>query len=371
MTFFNKKEEVFSFELNSYGRSLLMEGKLKPVYYSFSDEEVLYNCEFADFSEQQNEIKDRIIEETPYIKKVPFVPAISQSQTFKNNKNPKQPQIISSIRSMNNSLGSITPNSDKTPEMRMVILEGENIKTFSRFYQSVTSSNGYSGLLDIPQLNCDLTYNTTVLNSEQPEYIPGTTFLESFKLFGSLESTANLLQPTLQSDRYGGIYTTQTSMYEDGGMAIVEQKQATLYINEENSDNNFENFEVEVYEILEEIDSITNLNKLRPLKFLKTLEDLSVDNNLLKSEQELSRLQKNINSIALDRFNIDNSYVEYYFDILTDTYSEISTDELCSLISQVKTDKLGFGVHFDCPDIPSINEEQKDIYYNIVEDKKC
>ena len=46
MTFFNKKEEVVDIELTSYGKYLLSKGKLKPAYYAFSDDEIVYDPSF-------------------------------------------------------------------------------------------------------------------------------------------------------------------------------------------------------------------------------------------------------------------------------------------------------------------------------------
>ena len=41
MSFFNKKEEVLDVQLTQLGKYLLSKGKLKPVYYVFSDDEIL------------------------------------------------------------------------------------------------------------------------------------------------------------------------------------------------------------------------------------------------------------------------------------------------------------------------------------------
>ena len=41
MTFFNKKEDVLPIELTPYGRKILGQGKFKPVYYTFLDDDIL------------------------------------------------------------------------------------------------------------------------------------------------------------------------------------------------------------------------------------------------------------------------------------------------------------------------------------------
>ena len=47
MTFLDKKEQVLDIQLTQYGKYLLSKGKLKPVYYSFFDDDVLYDSTYA------------------------------------------------------------------------------------------------------------------------------------------------------------------------------------------------------------------------------------------------------------------------------------------------------------------------------------
>ena len=65
MGFFNKKEEVLEFKLTNYGKSRLAAGKLKPAYYAFFDDDVLYDASAAGFTETQNDGKSRIQSNTP------------------------------------------------------------------------------------------------------------------------------------------------------------------------------------------------------------------------------------------------------------------------------------------------------------------
>ena len=69
MTFFNKKTDVIDIELTPYGRYLLSIGKLKPKYYDFSDDDVLYDIA-ADgaSSESSEDAHDRIVTNTPKLK---------------------------------------------------------------------------------------------------------------------------------------------------------------------------------------------------------------------------------------------------------------------------------------------------------------
>jgi len=64
MEFFNKKEEVIELKLTQFGRFMLSKGKFKPTFYSFFDDNVLYNSEKGGVNELQNESGARI-QETP------------------------------------------------------------------------------------------------------------------------------------------------------------------------------------------------------------------------------------------------------------------------------------------------------------------
>lgn len=62
MSIINKKEEVLKIELTSHGRKLLSQGILRPEYYAFFDDTIIYDQSYDNSStELQNDIKDRIL----------------------------------------------------------------------------------------------------------------------------------------------------------------------------------------------------------------------------------------------------------------------------------------------------------------------
>ena len=65
MKFLNGKEEVIDIQITSYGRHLISKGKFKPEYYSFFDDGILYDNEYAGITEAQNDIQNRIKNDTP------------------------------------------------------------------------------------------------------------------------------------------------------------------------------------------------------------------------------------------------------------------------------------------------------------------
>ena len=68
MRFFNQKEEVINIELTSYGKEQFSIGEFSPVFYSFYDGSILYDGEYGKITERQNQISNRISNETPRIK---------------------------------------------------------------------------------------------------------------------------------------------------------------------------------------------------------------------------------------------------------------------------------------------------------------
>lgn len=82
MSFFNKKEEVLSIELTNHGRELLARGLFKPVYYSFFDNDVIYNSANSGFIEVQNEIEDRITKESPILKPLRTVQSLKDDSKW-------------------------------------------------------------------------------------------------------------------------------------------------------------------------------------------------------------------------------------------------------------------------------------------------
>ena len=64
MSFFNTKEEVLDIELTPYGKLLLSKGMWKPAYYEFYDDDVIYDSQYAGYTEGQEKTQERI-KETP------------------------------------------------------------------------------------------------------------------------------------------------------------------------------------------------------------------------------------------------------------------------------------------------------------------
>ncbi len=102
MTFFDKKEEVMKIELTPYGRYLLSIGKLKPNYYKFFDNNVMYDIASGGSgsatlpSEDQNDADVRIRQDTPVLKQNPNVSGVETDLTI--NETMNQEVFIDNLR---------------------------------------------------------------------------------------------------------------------------------------------------------------------------------------------------------------------------------------------------------------------------------
>ena len=149
MTFFNKKEDILELQLTPYGRKLLSQGKLKPEFYAFFDDDVLYDTGKAGFTETNSQSKSRILIETPSLR--------PQSTNFgvETNVDTMYEQMIDNY--MPNPIGTSSPIEKKTAGWSVVALN----KEFDTFE---LSSSLNSSIQNIPQINCTLNFTMSVDN---------------------------------------------------------------------------------------------------------------------------------------------------------------------------------------------------------------
>ena len=80
--FLDKKEQVYDLKLTSYGRYLLSTDKFDPAYYAFFDDNVLYDGAYAGITESQNDIHERIKNNTQYLEGLILFQEVEQQSNF-------------------------------------------------------------------------------------------------------------------------------------------------------------------------------------------------------------------------------------------------------------------------------------------------
>ena len=326
MEFFNKKEEVINLKLTQFGRFLLSKGKFKPVFYSFFDDNVLYDSTKAGLTEVQNDSEDRI-RETPTMH--PQISFSSLEKEFANNYN----KVLS---------GEASPVSEDLQ------ITAEKQYALSRPLGTSDFESEYSPSWTVRFLNGTLSGSVDFTNLVEKS--GGKNIQLTPQLTTELE--VGLLDVS-------GAEVEDLEEFEDGfaesNFILANDDEDSLFVLLKVSENNGlfqkKNFDIEIYEVEEENQNGTIIETLRPLSFSSTPEVTS-DVSFVNDETPED----------------DNSYADYYFDVLVD--DEIDNKILC------KFDPVNenMGIFSDprtklCQDI--INEQKKkvfDIYKDEVDD---
>jgi len=321
MKFFNPKEDVLDIKLTQYGKSLLSKGLLKPEYYLFFDDDILYDANYGGVStEKQNDADLRIQEKTPKLKSQYSFTAVSNKSV------PDSPQsIVDRDFSLTKALGTSDQSSNLYPKWSMQLLnqggQGVTIASSSNYMTSSYQT------LRIPQIDINANFRTTISLAGGP--------------------TAIKEDPNLSS-----------KTYEDGTYISVEPRTILLQVLEENSVFEKENFDIEVYVKETEHDPNVNtggtdLDVWTPLSFRPKKSNI-------------------VNGILLDEtpeecMELDPSYVEYYFDTFVD--SEVDEDFVCNAIKDLKSKDIHIDESIVCPDVS--DAVVADVYAKIIPDDPC
>lgn len=347
MTFFNQKEEVIQIELTQYGKYLLSRGKLKPVYYAFYDDDIIYDGKYAGVEENNGTAVERI-KSIPR-PKVQYVFTGIEEQVKKNLELIKSgKETLDSLRLiptadkhhiLNNRIGTSFLGYDKIPSLNIIMLNGEIEST--TLLQ--TGSLDTKPLVKIPLLQLkDIDYKL------------------SEKRIGSNNPVAE------------GI--SYLSRYQDGTAVALEEDYLLIEIIEKNVENEMKNFDVEMF--ICEQDEATGEETYTPLHFDQAYEDYK--NGVL--------LDPKVNDVETDSFlteqkNSDQFRVENFFNILID--EQIEKNLICQLINKMKDNNTLYDPMYDCAEYDEQMAEQErlnrlqesqDLYspsYNEDDVKKC
>ena len=227
MPFFNKKEEVINIELTSHGKRVLSEGKFKPVYYSFFDDDIIYDSSYASTPELQNDIEPRITGSL-YMKpqahylgvESSISRAIKENRSLVENVNDAKfipiPTLEEETFVYSKPLGNSSVYSDYLPAWSVKIWN-------SHITSSSTTLTGSRQPLPIPQLNVNIDYTIKIVSSEKRNMIDLATISDQ---------DYELLQE-----------------YDDGSAVLLKKKDAILQVLEVHADFERENFDMELFEI--------------------------------------------------------------------------------------------------------------------------
>ena len=225
MSFFDKKEDVLEIVLTPHGRSLLSKGKLMPAYYSFLDDDVIYDVASVGDTELNYQVKGRILETNLSLKPQTNHSDIMVKFTESN------PDLTNDVMKKNvYTLGTSNNLEEYAPAWNIQLSKGE----ISSSSKTVLVGNKP---LNIPQVNIEIEYAMSVSN------------INNVKQRRGIQQSAEL---------------PMSNIYSDGSYLKIDEEQIIAQILEENGFGHAERIEIEVYKY---DDSSTE--KLIPLKFTK------------------------------------------------------------------------------------------------------
>ena len=222
MEFFDKKEDVLDVQLTEYGKYLLSTGRMRPVYYAFFDEDMLYDTNAASFSEDQNDAEPRIQTETPRLK---VAPTRTGAET----------RVESTLDIVVPSLNSSDPANN---------MEAFDVQAFE--------SKGKIAAHPIGNSSLDSRYNAswTLEVLSEPDITTSQTHLESTE--GAIDNIPQI-NITIDYETFFKSGTTLTAdsisdFFPDSSIFLaLKENYLMLELMEENTAFQKENFEVEVY----------------------------------------------------------------------------------------------------------------------------
>lgn len=303
MAFFDKKEDVIKIELTPYGRSLLSTGKLMPKYYAFFDNDILYDSKAGGFSEEQNQIKTRILSETPSLEPQRTLQSpdkiISEYERSEEN---NRPHTSMRLNYLTEPMGTSDQSKDVAPSWDSLFLQGEITGAVNT---TLTGSDVY--LKQIPQINANIEYIMEIRNTVDDSVVAGPKI-----------SARKPLGP----------------IYPDGTYLNIQEQQILCQLLETNGFLYKDGLEIEVYMYDDESEK-----NIIPLKFAPR-ESLIIDGILIEDAGDTM-------------VDLDPSYVEYYIDLRVD--SQIPQDDLCKGINKLSKKDIELDIDIECPDLETTN----------------
>lgn len=330
MEFFDKKEEVMEIQLTTYGRQLYSKGIMKPVYYAFFDDGILYDGAKGGLTEVQNDVQNRIKNETVFVKDVDdydHADRFAKSPILVPNEFEKNVLPLMDFNStFENQLGISKNNSDFAPAWSISFFNGE-ITGSNHFLTASADTRD----IPIPQINVD---QDSIRTDTRVNY-------DNVDQYNSLEPCE------LEENAFfnSGLF------FDDGTTIEIKEGKILIKVEEKNTLTYRDGFEVEVFEVVELDEtpvSTTKTSFLKPLKFFK--EDAQIQDNLLVDGDT---------SVLENVSKINDTFVSFYLDISYD--SDVDQDIVCEKDPNKKNIDIFFKNPISCDD-EQVSEQAGSVY---------
>jgi len=327
--FFNPKEDVIDLELTQYGKYLLSKGEMRPYFYAFYDDDILYDGACAGLDEPPHSSHSRIKDETPRTKaqyvfsgietEIKRINKLITSNLAELGSEQVQP-TADKANALPMPLGTSGPNTNKSPAWNLFLGKAQITSSLTH----ISASNNNVPLVNIPQLDVYYTATTRVGYDDDPDV--AETVLNITPPTEKRSEAIRQAEEDFESRVLQAPYEYSISNPLDGYHYYVEHDFVFADVKEENCPNLKENFDIEVYEVNNEYDKATGKTKevLRQLKFYPTPDNIT---NLSQTD-----------ALSIGFPKLTPEYVEYYFDLLVD--QEIEDHILCQVDFKNKKENI-------------------------------
>jgi hypothetical protein len=303
----DSKEQILEFELTAHGKRQLSLGILSPTYYSFSDNDLIYDLEYAGILEEQSEIQNRFLESTPIFNPIVFHSSVEDSiRKIKESASDENIDIFVDFKQEQVDRDYLQIQSLGNSELGNPFLPSWEVKLYSGGI--VASSIEVSGTANvkIPTLELDTQkYQISVIE--------------------------NLPEPTYRQIQLEGIepgIVGNFQRFKDGTFMEVIPEDIFIELNEINSILGDSNFELEIYLYTGRLQ-----RTLKPLYF----SDPQPVSNHIYNEEDYYQTFTNTSS---------PDSVEQYFSIEVD--EEISDNIICKYVPIDRRQGI-YGNLLECP----------------------
>lgn len=261
--FFNQKEEVIQIELTPYGKDRLSKGLFYPKYYAFYDNDILYDGTHGNITEIQNQIVKRIQNNTPRLR------------TWARFTGSEQPVV--SLKSTNDENEFNKVNDANT-----------------RFFRFMGTNSPWSDFF--PSWDITVAPPSDVLLGDNVIYQTSMAF--PF-LSSSLEVT----------------YTTEPAEVPEAGNLYFLESNEKIVLDIQELNTLFKlngNFDIEIFKL-------DSQNELKALGFINHESSHATSLTDQTSPYVLVDTMNGTEENIIEAFPIlDNTYVEYYFNVFLD-----------------------------------------------------
>ena len=307
MSFFDKKEDVINIELTPYGRSLMAKGQLLPAYYSFFDDDILYDSQAAGFTEEQNVIRTRILEETPRLKPQRNIQSVEGTiNVYETTEEDQSPHTAFNLKYLTDGMGTSDQTSDYAPSWKSTFIQGE----ISGSVSSAITGSSTSCVRQIPQIDTTIEYTMEVANVNDNPPVQG-----------------QLTTPK----------APVSTVYPDGTYIKLIEEQILCQLIEKSGFLFKDGLEVEVFLYQSDTEG-----DLKPLKFYPP--SVQIKNGILLDETS--------DDMDNEDDNLDPNYVEYYINFNTDR--QIPDVDICRGIQTLKSQNVELSLDVECPDTDGV-----------------